>query len=356
MADAKLMSEWEEFEGIQENFSNMSIDDDGVEDSKSLMTQNASHLDANEVAAALSERRFVPSGFPEIDREKLQQIFNEEYKVQEEKARLERIETRKKAAQQAGLQRRRMEMEQKLFEEIEELADNFQISSVIKRIKDNVEIIPTLKLDVNSVSARALAKAMWLNSSVICLDLSSNHLNDNAGAYIARILKRNNTLKKMELDNNEFGPNCARAFAESLAMNTSLIYLSLDSNPLVRTVEDKADVSGLEEFAKALTLNSTLKFLNLWRTNLGLLGGEAIANGLDGNTTILSCDVGHNAIHTLTAMRIASRLDENLAAYEANERARESDLLTEEQRQQMIQVAIDVRTVLFEYRSPFLCK
>jgi hypothetical protein len=110
-------------------------------------------------------------------------------------------------------------MEKTLQEEADELAKNVQVNLVINLIKEN--IVPTavgtvgtaggeggggtLTLAVNSITARSLAKAMWVNSSILCLDLSSNALNDHAGSYLARILNRNNTIKKLELDNNNLG-------------------------------------------------------------------------------------------------------------------------------------------------------
>ena len=73
------------------------------------------------------------------------------------------------------------------------------MSIQLELIREN-SVGHTLRLDVGSVISRVLAKAMWANDTVTCLDLSSNELNDHAGAYLARILKRNNVLKKMELE------------------------------------------------------------------------------------------------------------------------------------------------------------
>lgn len=351
MADIRLMNEWEEFEGLQEDFSDLKIDDKDDDDSRVLSIPMASHLDASDVSAALLSRDRTPTGFIEIDRDTLQKIFNEEFKRDEEMSRMERLENKQKQARQAGLQKKRMDMENKLQEEVEELAGNYQVHSMISCVRDNLAIT-TLKLNVSSISARALAKAMWINNTIICLDLSSCGLNDNAGCYIARILKKNNTLQKMELDNNYFGPSTAKAFAESLVINTSLVHLSLDSNALTRGGGAEADFSGVIEFSKAIAINTTLKFLNLWGTNLGIQGGIAMADGLELNDTILLCDVGHNSIHTDEAMRIAMKLDANLAAFELYERRRRDELLSEEEKQRIVQAAIDVSCLLrFESSS-----
>jgi hypothetical protein len=145
----------------------------------------------------------------------------------------------------------------------------------------------------------------------------------------------------MELDNNCFGTNTIKAFAESLLVNESLVHLSLDSNPL--TGPDGTDVDGIVEFSKTLAVNKTLKFLNLWGTHLGIAGGQAIAEGLEANDTILFCDISHNSIHSDDAMRIAAKLDQNLSNYEMSERQRRDDVLTEEEKQKIVQAGIDVR-------------
>ena len=64
----------------------------------------------------MEKRNLKSTGFPDTDREILQRAFNEEFflKLDEERAKLK--ERRRRAAQQAGLQRRRMLMEQTLQE------------------------------------------------------------------------------------------------------------------------------------------------------------------------------------------------------------------------------------------------
>lgn len=223
----------------------------------------------------------------------------------------------KKQAQQLGLQKRRMMMEKTLQEEQDELAKSHQIGMMIEMVKEN-QIGQSLRINVNSITARSLAKAMWVNDTITCMDLSSNELNDHAGTYLARILKRNSTLKKLELDNNKLGPKSAQAFGESLVENKTLQYLSLDSNMIVT----ETDMSGLVALAEALRTNKTLTALNLWRTGITLDGGSALANALEENDKILLCDVGHNAIDVGDMKRIVSKLDSNLAEFERNERAR----------------------------------
>jgi hypothetical protein len=248
----------------------------------------------------------------------LQKAFDEEFRNNLEDMKAKKREKLKKQAQQLGLQKRRMLMEKTLQEEQDEIARNHQIGMMIELVKDNA-IGSSLRINVNSISARSLAKAMWVNDTITCLDLSSNDLNDHSGTYLARILKRNVTLKKLELDNNNLGPKSCHAFGEALMANTSVTYLSLDSNPIAG---DSGDISGFRTLTEALRSNRSLTSLNLWRTGVRQNGGKLLAAALDENPTILFCDVGHNSIYIDDLKRITDKLDQNLAQYEKNERTR----------------------------------
>ena len=254
--------------------------------------------------------------------------------------RAKRKEKQRKAAQQLGLQRRRMLMEKTLQEEQDELAKSHQVSLMIDQVKDNL-VKASLRIEVNSITARSLAKAMWVNDTITCLDLSSIDLNDHAGCYLARILKHNNTLRKIELDNNKLGPKACFAFGESLLTNTSLKYLSLDSNPIV-TYQDQ---NGLRALSDALRMNNTLTSLNLWRCGISMGGGSTLASGIEDNNTLLFCDVGHNNIEIADVKRIIDKLDANLAAYEKAERKRRKDAVEDEKRQKNIE---DIQEVIHQ--------
>ena len=289
----------------------------------------------------MEKRNLKSTGFPDTDREILQRAFNEEFalKLDEERAKLK--ERRRRAAQQAGLQRRRMLMEQTLQEEQDALAINHQVGMMIELIKDNA-VERSIRIDVNSVTARSLAKAMWVNNTITCLELSSNNLNDHAGSYIARTLTRNKTLKKIELDNNNLGSKSLLAFGESLKTNTSLMYLSLDSNPVFSANND--DVRGVRALSDALKSNKTLTSLNLWRTGVKAQDGEMLASALDYNKTILFLDIGHNNVQMKEMKKIADKLDVNLAAFEAYERVRREEALTDAEREKKIKDKKDVRS------------
>jgi len=267
----------------------------------------------------------------------LQHAFDEEFKNDLEEMKAKKREKLRKQAQQLGLQKRRMMMERTLQEEQDELARNHQIGMMMDLIKENM-VGASLRMNVNSISARSLAKAMWVNDTILCLDLSSNDLNDHAGTYLARILKRNSTLKKLELDNNQLGPKSCQAFGESLKVNSSVVYLSLDSNPLVTDHE----LQGFKILTESLKSNRTLTSLNLWRSGVKESAGKLLASALEENETLLFCDIGHNGIHIGDVKKITDKLDENLAHYEKQERARRVNEQLQAERSQKEEDVLEV--------------
>jgi hypothetical protein len=293
----------------------------------------------------MEKRNLKSTGFPDTDREILQKAFNQEFisKLDEERAKLK--ESKRRAAQEAGLQRRLMLMEQTLKEEQDALAADHQVSIMIDLIKRNV-VKQSIRIDINSITARSLAKAMLMNNTITCLELSSHNLKDHAGSYIARTLIRNTTLKKIELDNNSLGLNSLLAFGESLKVNKSLVYLSLDSNPIFASTTDNS--KGITALCDALKSNKTLTSLNLWRTGLRPVDGEMLASALCHNSSLLFLDIGHNNVEMKHARIIADKLDANLAAYEASERILREEALTDQEREGKIQEIKNVRTLKIE--------
>lgn len=295
----------------------------------------------------MEARKMVSTGFADSDREKLQIALNLEFQDKLEEKKAERRNIKRRQIQQANLKKRRQLMEKTLQEEQEELSKNHQVAMMIDLVKDNMTA-DTVKIDINSISARSLAKAMWANNTITCLDLSNNGINDHGGSYLARILKRNKTLKKLELDNNQLGPKTCAAFGESLKINNSLLSLNLDSNPLT---SNGTDFTGIEQLAESLISNTTITYVNLFRTHISSKGGQALAKALNRNGTILFFDVGHNGIDACDMKEIANKLDHNLLCFTELERQRRDDeqiadskeqkrisILTEEKKQQELQL------------------
>ena len=336
--DISLLRDFEELEGLTENEVGNVQDANEEDDDPSFKPINAATLQAGDIRYELEKRGLTPTGFANTDADLLQKEFDKEFAANLEEARIKRREAKRRAALQAGLQKRREKMEATLQEEQDELAANRPVAMAIEMVKENMTDT-SLRLDVNSIAARVLAKAMWANNTITCMDLSSSSLSDHAGSYLARILKRNSTLKKMELDGNFLGVKTCFAFGEALRVNTSLVYLSLDSNPLCGALSDEnaGDCSGIRALADSLSENSALTSLNLFRTGITQEGGVSLAQGLKRNNTLLFCEVGLNLIAMAEVKSMVEKLDSNLAAYEANERKRRSDLVSDADRQAEIE-------------------
>jgi len=296
------------------------VDDD--EDDDEFRAAQASALTQTDIIYEMEKRGMKSTGFQDTDIEMLQKAFDEEFRANLEEIRAKRRESKRRAAQQAGMQRRRLIMQETLQEEQNELAGNAYISQIIDTVKEGLTG-DTLRVDIGSIAARSFAKAMWSNTTITSLDLSSNGLDDRAGKYIARILNRNNVLLKMELDNNKFGSQTCLAFGESLRKNTSLTYLSLDSNPLMKA--KGKDEKEFGEFVGAIATNSVLTSVNLFRCGITTGGGKLLAAALQDNKHLLFCDVAHNPIDLGDLKRIAESLDRNLSNFDLGSRQKAVD-------------------------------
>lgn len=326
------MREFEELEGLSDQVDDdVEEGEDGDDDDPSFRPTLAANLNNADVYYEMEKRGIKTTGFPDTDRDLLQKEFDAEFKADLDNARAVKKEVKRRAARQAGLQRRRMQMEKTLQEEHDELSRCHDVDMLLELVREN-KLSPSARLDLNSICARALAKALWVNDTITCLDLSSNDLSDHSGSYLARILKRNKTIKKLELDNNQFGTLTCSAFSEVLPVNKTLTYLSLDSNPLARD-----ETKGFVALAESLALNDTLKSLNLWRVGAASFCGSILAKNLVHNSTILFCDVSHNNMDMKDVVRIAAHLDSNLAAFEQSERDRRRDEEEDRKRQQAVE-------------------
>jgi hypothetical protein len=352
--DVKLMKDFEEMEGQMEVTSSTETVEGEEEDDEEFRPAQASSMNSADIFYEMEKRGLKSTGFPDTDIEMLQNAFNDEFKRDLEAIRAQRAESKRRAAQQAGMARRRKIMQLTLQEEQDELAANPPVTLILETVKAG-QTGDSLRMDLNSVAARSLAKAMWVSENIICLDLSGNQLNDKAGKYIARILNRNQVLRKMELDNNSFGNDTMTAFGESLRINTSLTYLSLDSNPLMRK---NGPTQGFTEFCAALTTNTTLTSANLFRTGLTPDGGRALSAAMLENKTLLFCDIAHNSMDMSDMKSIAGSLDSNLSDFDARSRQQaENDLqssklrMSEEEKANSERKALELSVWLDERRE-----
>lgn len=339
--DSTLLNDFIELEGLVDNFETLNIVDDDFDDDTSFQPVNARTLADKDVHSEMHARNIKLTGFMDTDREELQKSFNEEFKVAYEQNKLKRKEIKFREAQQANLAQRRILMMQSIQDEQDALVKDIQSSTLIDLIQRNAYSNSTLSMNIHSVAARVLAKALWENNTITCLNLSSVKLDDHAGMYLSRVLNRNKTIKKMELDNNFFSYKTCLGFADSLKINNVLVNLSLDSNPLFHTENFSECISSFKAFCECLKLNTALKSLNLWRTGLNSSCGVLLADAIEKNNNILFCDIGHNTIDARDTQRITNHLDKNLKNYEILEREKRRENQIQKEKNDILKLEND---------------
>ncbi|CAM9714882.1 unnamed protein product, partial [Chrysoparadoxa australica] len=277
-----------------------------------LQAPAASDFSNARLIEELEGRKLRPTGFRDQDIATLQKVLDEEFELEKETLIKQQKAKREQAAKQTGLQRRRMMLEMQLKEEKEEIAKDERVRFWLDLVKQDATPA-TARVEVNPVTARALAKAMWTNTSLTSLDLSRNGIDDFAGSYIAKLLMRNTTLTKLDLDTNNIGPKACSTFGESLGINTTLKSLSLESN---RLTSGGTDMSGIASLADMLHKNSTLTSLNLWRCCLDAKAGVELLRGMKGNNTVTFLELGNNAITTGDEQLLQAKLEDNVNQFE----------------------------------------
>ncbi|CAM9096483.1 unnamed protein product [Ectocarpus fasciculatus] len=288
----------------------------------SLQAPNANDFSNARLIEELENRNSRVSGFRDQDVVTLQKILDAEFELEKESIIKHQREKREQAAKQAGLQRKRMMLERQLREEISEIGKDQRIEFWLNLVKQNATP-PTARIDVNSVTARALAKSMWTNTSLTSLDLSCNGIDDAAGTYVARLLKRNTALVNVALGSNQLGVFACRAFGESLCSNSTLKCLSLESNSLTN---DGANMSGIQALTDMFSNNSTLTSVNLWRCALGAEAGVALSRGMESNHTITFLEVGLNGLAMADQHKVKTALDNNFKRFEEAQAVRRHEL------------------------------
>ena len=98
----------------------------------------------------------------------------------------------------------------------------------------------------------SLVAGIQENPTLEFLDLSKNHLTDDACSFISCLIESTSQLKFLLLEENRIKDF---SFAVSLSKNRSLLHFSLNSNPL--------DFVNMVSLLEMLTLNRTLQYLGL---------------------------------------------------------------------------------------------
>uniref|UniRef100_A0A8C6XFJ8 NLR family CARD domain containing 3 n=1 Tax=Naja naja TaxID=35670 RepID=A0A8C6XFJ8_NAJNA len=207
------------------------------------------------------------------------------------------------------------------------------LSSVLSGKDCQIQRISLAENQIGTKGAKALAKSLMVNRSLLALDLRSNTIGPNGAKALADSLKNNQHLLSLNLQKNEIGPqgskqlaealkrnwglkdlilsgNCvgdqgAAALAEGLSLNHTLLTLDLQSNSISDT--------GVTALTCALCCNQGLTSLNLRENSISQEGAQAIANALRANCTLKNLDLAANLLHDEGIHAIAQALKENQA-------------------------------------------
>ena len=237
-----------------------------------------------------------------------------------------------------------MLMEGQLQEETIEIEKDSRIEFWLELVKSN-STPPTARINLNSVTSRSLAKAIWSSSSIVALDVSRMKLPDLAGAYLCRALKNNRSIVKLDLESNHFGPKTCATLADSLAINDVVRHVNLESNNLVRGDGDSTnDWSGVEALADMLASNKTIVYLNLWRCNVQSQGGHIMFNGIQNNDTLIFFELGNNGLGQHEQKKLAEKLERNKEKYEAEQAQRQEKAKKKQEEDAIIKAKQDAMT------------
>lgn len=271
--------------------------------------QDASKLSMKAVAQELELRNLKPSGFQGEDVKALQAIFDEEFEedlrvAKERRAQL--ILQKQQELEEAKLQRQR---EREKQEEELALAKNPRVRFWIAGITPRKCPRDAQLHYISPPLCRALCKPLQRDQWITSLDLSNSKLDDGSGVLLAQALSTNKGIQRLELESCGLGPETLRAFSAVLEENTTLAHVTFENNALTGVNGDELD--GIYAFSQSLQHNITIRMLNVWRTGLGEIGGNALAAGLEFNNTLLSLGVGCNGISNTCEAKITCLLDRN---------------------------------------------
>eukprot|EP01062_Namystynia_karyoxenos_P054655 TRINITY_DN450_c0_g3_i1.p1 TRINITY_DN450_c0_g3~~TRINITY_DN450_c0_g3_i1.p1 ORF type:complete len:791 (+),score=322.18 TRINITY_DN450_c0_g3_i1:96-2468(+) len=164
--------------------------------------------------------------------------------------------------------------------------------------------VQVLRLDGNDPGEMTpeLAAAVKENGSLSHLALCKCEISDDGAVAIGDALDGQTTLTKVELTDNHMGDRGTIALANALRKNRTLRALDLGNNKL-------GDAAG-HELAAMFTQNFHLQHLNLRQNNIRE-AGDAMADKLRHNTSLLGLDFAYNDFSYKSYSAIAQTLQRN---------------------------------------------
>jgi hypothetical protein len=284
-------------------------------------------LPRHRLAEELSKRGLKASGFPLDDARRLQVFLDKEWEATKAERMQEAREAYQKKRQLEAVMASKAHEELQLREEAEAIAGDATAAFYLRLIREQATPASLCLRALTPPAMRACVKALGGNTSLLALDLTGCHLDDDSiGRALAGMLASNRHLLRLDLDMNSLTSGGAACLATGLQGNSTLASLSLEGNPLCKrggeigrggaalaavaaaqaaaaaaaagsgasvsaaAGEDASaspqpalgepDHSGFAALALALTTHPALRSLNVFGCGLGREGGSALARAL----------------------------------------------------------------------------
>ncbi|CBH09965.1 hypothetical protein, conserved [Trypanosoma brucei gambiense DAL972] len=157
------------------------------------------------------------------------------------------------------------------------------------------------------MSAEAIAHILSSNNKYTILDLSGNRLLDEGACFIAKLISVNRTLVHVGLRSNDIGHIGGEALADALLENNTIISLDVGAHSGING--NHIATEGAKAIGNVLKSNKVLAKLNLGCNGLGHAGISHIASGLDGNESLTHLDISVNNLGYEGAKIIADVLE-----------------------------------------------
>ncbi|KAH3761120.1 leucine-rich repeat-containing protein [Pelomyxa schiedti] len=178
-------------------------------------------------------------------------------------------------------------------------------SDMLKQVLESNNTLTKLTLGMTALGAKGaqkVAAALSNNCTLKKLDLILNTIGDQGASCIAESLTTNHCLEELFLARNGIGPEGAKSIAEMLCLNQTLKVLDLSRNFV-------GGKNSAERIATALCSNKSLKVLNLSAN--GIRAHEKFSEMITVNTTLRVLNMASNCIDDPGGQAIAQALLQN---------------------------------------------
>ncbi|XP_068003440.1 NLR family CARD domain-containing protein 3 [Melanerpes formicivorus] len=177
------------------------------------------------------------------------------------------------------------------------------LGSVLSAKDCQIQKLSLAENQINNKGAKALARSLMVNRSLMALDLRSNSIGPTGAKALADALKKNQVLLSLNLQHNAIKEDGASFLAEALLSNHGLVTLHLQKNAI--------GAHGARKVAEALKQNRSLKELILSSNLVGDNGSVALAEALKVNHTLQSLDLQSNSISSSGVTALTAALCSN---------------------------------------------